>query len=122
MRILAIIGTRPEAVKMLPLVKELKKHNEIETLVCFSGQHENLADNVFELFKIVPDYRFGGLNQNRTLKEKYALFCIDFSIRSCIEFHAICTRFSRINDHLWIGIHKDRNANARILKTPNNRC
>ena len=77
MRVLAVIGTRPEAVKMLPLIKELKKHNEIETLVCFSGQHENLADNVFELFKIVPDYRFSGLNKNRTLKKMTVAF-LDF--------------------------------------------
>ena len=69
MRILAVIGTRPEAIKMLPLVKELKKHSEFETLVCFSGQHETLADNVFDLFNVTPEYRFHGLNSKRTLTQ-----------------------------------------------------
>ena len=69
MKILAIIGTRPEAIKMLPLVKELQKQTEFETLVCFSGQHETLANNVFELFNISPNFCFCDFPQNASLKQ-----------------------------------------------------
>lgn len=69
MRILIVIGTRPEAVKMLPLVKELQKRSEFEVLICFSGQHEALADNVFDFFNIYPNYRFSGFKQARSLNE-----------------------------------------------------
>ena len=69
MRVLVIIGTRPEAIKMLPLVKEMKSKSEFETLVCFSGQHETLANNVFELFDITPDYKFSLPNKSRALNE-----------------------------------------------------
>ncbi|MBO5715172.1 MAG: UDP-N-acetylglucosamine 2-epimerase (non-hydrolyzing) [Clostridia bacterium] len=74
MRALVVIGTRPEAIKMLPLVKEMKKQKEFETLVCFSGQHETLANNVFELFDITPDYRFLGLQKNISLNEMTTSF------------------------------------------------
>lgn len=69
MKILVIIGTRPEAVKMLPLVKELKRYKEFETLVCFSGQHETLANNVFELFDVMPDYRLSNFSNGLSLNE-----------------------------------------------------
>ena len=69
MKILAVIGTRPEAVKMLPLVKELKRYKEFETLVCFSGQHETLANNVFELFDIIPNYKISSLSNGLSLNE-----------------------------------------------------
>lgn len=69
MKILAVIGTRPEAIKMLPLIKELKKQKEFETSVCFSGQHETLANNVFEYFDIYPDHRFSSLPKNANLNE-----------------------------------------------------
>ncbi len=69
MKILAVIGTRPEAVKMLPLVKELKRYKEFETLVCFSGQHETLANNVFELFDIMPNYKISSLSNGLSLNE-----------------------------------------------------
>ena len=69
MKILVIIGTRPEAIKMLPLVIELQKQKEFETLVCFSSQHETLANNVFELFNISPNYRFCNFPKNANLKQ-----------------------------------------------------
>ena len=77
MRILTVIGTRPEAIKMLPLVKELQKYNEFETLVCFSRQHNTLAENVFEFFKIKPDYTFQKNNDFSNLKEMTTTF-LDF--------------------------------------------
>lgn len=70
MRILVVIGTRPEAIKMLPLVLQLKKYKELETLVCFSGQHTSLANEVFDYFEIVPDFLFENIFINgRTLGE-----------------------------------------------------
>ncbi|MFV0484319.1 MAG: non-hydrolyzing UDP-N-acetylglucosamine 2-epimerase [Bacteroidales bacterium] len=56
-RILLVFGTRPEAIKMAPLVKELEKHSEkFETLVCVTGQHREMLDRVLELFEIKPQY------------------------------------------------------------------
>ena len=77
MRILTVIGTRPEAIKMLPLVKELQKYNEFEPLVCFSKQHDTLAENVFDFFKIKPDYTFNAKNDFLNLKEMTINF-LDF--------------------------------------------
>lgn len=55
-KILLVFGTRPEAIKMAPLVHELKKHpGQFETLVCVTGQHREMLDQVLELFHIVPD-------------------------------------------------------------------
>jgi len=56
-RILLVFGTRPEAIKMCPLVKEFRKYPEqFETKVCVSGQHREMLDQVLELFEIIPDY------------------------------------------------------------------
>ena len=51
-----VFGTRPEAIKMAPLVKEFQKNNNFETFVCVTGQHRQMLDQVLELFKIKPDY------------------------------------------------------------------
>ena len=70
MRILIIIGTRPEAIKMLPLAIELKKYNTVEAAICFSGQHASLADEVFEFFGIAPDFAYDkGMREGRSLGE-----------------------------------------------------
>lgn len=56
-KILLVFGTRPEAIKMAPLVKEFQKHpNEFDTKVCVTAQHREMLDQVLELFEIVPDY------------------------------------------------------------------
>ena|SRR5437588_12403217 len=55
--ILSIIGTRPEAIKMAPVVKELAKHSDrLRSLVCVSGQHRHMLDQVLKLFEINPDF------------------------------------------------------------------
>ena len=51
-KVLLIFGTRPEAIKMAPLVIELKKHDEFETVVCVSAQHRQMLVQVLELFEI----------------------------------------------------------------------
>ena len=69
MRIFVIIGTRPEAIKMLPLAIELRKYNELETKICFSSQHREMAKSVFEEFKIHPDFTFHGMKTGMNLKK-----------------------------------------------------
>ena len=51
-----VFGTRPEAIKMCPLVNELKQHDTIETVVCVTGQHKEMLDQVLDVFRVVPDY------------------------------------------------------------------
>ena len=56
-KILLVFGTRPEAIKMAPLVNELKKYSsELITEVCVTGQHREMLDQVLEIFDITPDY------------------------------------------------------------------
>lgn len=69
MRILVVVGTRPEAIKMLPLVLELKKHSQFEVLVCHSGQHGDMCDGVFEFFCIEPDIRLSAMRRGQSLGE-----------------------------------------------------
>ena len=59
-RLLSVFGTRPEAIKMAPVVRELQKHSgQVESLVCVTAQHREMLDQVLGLFAIVPDYDLG---------------------------------------------------------------
>ncbi len=63
-----VFGTRPEAIKMAPLVKEFQKHeDEFETIVCVTGQHRQMLDQVLELFEIKPDYDLNIMKQGQDL-------------------------------------------------------
>ena len=55
-KILIVFGTRPEAIKMAPLIKEFSKYNKFETKVCVTAQHREMLDQVLQLFEIIPDY------------------------------------------------------------------
>ena len=55
-KVMLVFGTRPEAIKMCPLVKELKKRKNIETIVCVTGQHREMLQQVLDCFEVVPDY------------------------------------------------------------------
>lgn len=66
-RVMSVFGTRPEAVKMAPLVKELEKSSEIESIVCVTAQHREMLDQVLELFEIKPDYDLDIMKQRQTL-------------------------------------------------------
>ena len=56
-KVMLVFGTRPEAIKMCPLVKELQKRNtEFETIVCVTGQHREMLDQVLTIFDVKPDY------------------------------------------------------------------
>ncbi len=66
-RVMSIFGTRPEAIKMAPLVKELEKRQEVESIVCVTAQHREMLDQVLETFKITPDYDLNMMKQGQTL-------------------------------------------------------
>ena len=66
-KIMLVFGTRPEAIKMCPLVNELKKRKTIETIVCVTGQHRQMLDQVLEAFHVVPDYDLSIMREKQTL-------------------------------------------------------
>ena len=67
-KILLVFGTRPEAIKMAPLVHEFRKNPELfETVVCVTGQHREMLDQVLDLFQIVPDYDLNIMKPNQDL-------------------------------------------------------
>ena len=67
MKILIIFGTRPEAIKMSPLVNLLKNNPHIHTVTCVTGQHRSMLDQVLQLFEIKPDYDLNIMTPNQTL-------------------------------------------------------
>ncbi|WP_168121398.1 UDP-N-acetylglucosamine 2-epimerase (non-hydrolyzing) [Paenibacillus sp. HB172176] len=70
LKVMTIFGTRPEAVKMAPLVLELQKHDEeIESIVCVTAQHRQMLDQVLDFFEIKPDYDLDVMKQRQTLTE-----------------------------------------------------
>lgn len=76
--VMLVFGTRPEAIKMCPLVKELKARAAIKTVVCVTGQHRQMLDQVLETFDVVPDYDLS------IMKEKQTLFDITTNILNSI--------------------------------------
>lgn len=64
-----VFGTRPEAIKMCPLANELKKRKELKTLVCVTGQHRQMLDQVLEAFDVVPEYDLSIMREQQTLFE-----------------------------------------------------
>ena len=68
-KVMSIFGTRPEAIKMAPLVKELEKRENIESIVCVTAQHREMLDQVLETFDIKPDYDLNIMKQGQTLAD-----------------------------------------------------
>lgn len=66
-KVMLVFGTRPEAIKMCPLVNELKTRKNISTIVCVTGQHRQMLDQVLEVFNVVPDYDLSIMKANQTL-------------------------------------------------------
>ena len=66
-KIMLIFGTRPEAIKMCPVVKELKTRSNFKTIVCVTGQHREMLDQVLETFEIEPNYDLSIMQKNQTL-------------------------------------------------------
>ena len=78
-KIMVVFGTRPEAIKMCPLVNELKSRKNIITKVCVTGQHRQMLDQVLEIFSVVPDYDLS------IMKDKQTLFDITTNILNRIK-------------------------------------
>ena len=78
-KVLIVFGTRPEAIKMCPLVNELKSRENIITKVCVTGQHRQMLDQVLEIFEVQPDYDLS------IMKDKQTLFDITTSILNRIK-------------------------------------
>ena len=78
-KIMLVFGTRPEAIKMCPLVNELKKRKNIEAIVCVTGQHRQMLDQVLEAFSVVPDYDLS------IMKDKQTLFDVTVNILEKIK-------------------------------------
>ncbi|TVZ54856.1 UDP-N-acetylglucosamine 2-epimerase (non-hydrolysing) [Lutibacter sp. Hel_I_33_5] len=68
-KVLIVFGTRPEAIKMAPVVKELKNIDSLNTAVCVTAQHREMLDQVLDFFKITPDYDLDLMKPNQTLNE-----------------------------------------------------
>ena len=66
-KIMLVFGTRPEAIKMCPLIKELKKRSSIRTMVCVTGQHRQMLEQVLQFFEVEPDYDLSIMKDHQTL-------------------------------------------------------
>ena len=69
LKVLSVFGTRPEAIKMAPLVLELRKHPEIESLVCITAQHREMLDSVMDCFGLTADFDLNIMQQGQTLTD-----------------------------------------------------
>ena len=78
-KIMLVFGTRPEAIKMCPLVNELKQRKNFKTIVCVTGQHREMLQQVLEVFNVVPDYNLD------IMKEKQTLYDVTISILDKIK-------------------------------------
>ncbi len=78
-KVMLVFGTRPEAIKMCPLVLELKSRKNIETLVCVTGQHRQMLDQVLDAFGVEPDYDLS------IMKDKQTLFDVTTNILNTIK-------------------------------------
>lgn len=68
-KVMSVFGTRPEAIKMAPLIKELEKREEIESIVCVTAQHREMLDQVLRIFDITPKYDLNIMQQGQTLSQ-----------------------------------------------------
>lgn len=66
-KVMLVFGTRPEAIKMCPLVNELKSREKLKTVVCVTGQHRQMLDQVLKTFEVVPDYDLSIMKDRQTL-------------------------------------------------------
>ena len=75
-----VFGTRPEAIKMAPLIREFQKNkNSFETIVCVTGQHREMLDQVLRIFDIIPDYDLNIMKNGQDLYDVlrvYSLVCV----------------------------------------------
>lgn len=68
-KVVSVLGTRPEAIKMIPLINELSKRDDFISYICVTGQHRELLDDVLKSFNIVPDFIFNSIRKSSSLDE-----------------------------------------------------
>ena len=73
--VMLVFGTRPEAIKMCPLVNELKSRENLKTVVCVTGQHRQMLDQVLGAFSVVPDYDLSIMKSGQTLFDITTKMC-----------------------------------------------
>ena len=83
-KVMLVFGTRPDAIKMCPLVNELKNRREIRTVVCISGQHREMLEEVLNIFGVKPDYDLNVMQKDQTL--------CDITVRVLKGVEAVLTR------------------------------
>ena len=66
-KVMCVFGTRPEAIKMCPLVNEMKKRNGLRVVVCVTAQHRQMLDQVLATFDVIPDYDLNIMKDRQTL-------------------------------------------------------
>ena len=67
MKVMSVFGTRPEAIKMAPLVKALEQDPDIQSVLCVTAQHRSMLDQVLELFRLTPDYDLNIMKPNQSI-------------------------------------------------------
>ena len=84
-KVLSVFGTRPEAIKMCPLVKTLESHDRIESIVCVTAQHREMLDTVLEIFKLKPHYDLNIMSHGQTIVDvsNKVLSGVDKVIKEC---------------------------------------
>ena len=103
-----VFGTRPEAIKMCPLVQELRKRSDIKTVVCVTGQHRQMLDQVLEIFEVIPDYDLSVMKEKQTLFDVTVgiLLKIRETLEECepdlVLFTGILPRHLRQRWHVFI--------------------
>lgn len=70
-KIMTVFGTRPEAIKICPLVNEMKKREGLEVIVCVTAQHRQMLDQVLKTFDVTPDYDLNIMKDRQTLFRHY---------------------------------------------------
>ena len=104
MKVLTIFGTRPEAIKMAPLIKELESRPAIESLVCVTAQHRQMLDQVLSAFAITPDFDLNIMQPGQTLS--------DITSRSLLGLEKIIQKLKSLSKNYElteITIHSEEN-------------
>ena len=83
-KVLFVFGTRPEAIKMAPLIKEFQKYpNDLKSVVCVTGQHREMLDQVLHVFEIIPDYDLNIMRQGQDLYDVTS--CVLLGMRDILK-------------------------------------
>ena len=94
-KVLSIFGTRPEAIKMAPLIKKLEENKDIANIVCVTAQHREMLDQVLEVFDIKPDYDLNIMKQGQTLS--------DITTRALLGLNEVLLKENLYGDILDVG-------------------